>query len=295
MPRIRYVCQFLVGVVNGNPQTGCLELVDNTGRLPLACVLPCNSQVPLSVAVDGTDVGPRDSILGALEEIVMISNFNILVEKTDNVKKSPNASCEMKYYVYAKDVCISYSKRKGVPPSTMSDNSSGVCNKLNPIPAISTHLATSVTDQREVSPAELIVKVINKNQVLSSIMADSSYRTPFCFTAQALMCSNDSTSLSVALNFSPAVFHLYSYINNGCMYQLTSKSPGVYNLPSLRSLIEEPCINVVEGVRIVFVKTCQLNPSSDPILDVAEVVSMVHLPSISTMTNRGDSKEIVPR
>lgn len=263
-----------------------MELIEDTTRIPVACVLPMHT--PTTGCSRDMNTGPCDNILSGFGTTVMISNFNILIEKTDNPKRSsPTKSSEVQCYIHAKEVFVSLpTKKKGAVYSSAA----GPSNKTDPLPVPGPRPTGSIATI-EKPPSVLVVEIVNKNQVLTQTKS-------FNFTAQALVTIKDSASqsvISVALTFSSAVFHLYSYINNGCVYELTSISPGLAELPPLSALVKEPCINVTESMRFKYIKNSILDSSPNIFIDVAEVVSMTFLPSIPTVMDSKDSKDSTPR
>lgn len=274
-----------------------MELVDDTARLTVACILP--SHTPVLISDEESTAGPCDTtILSGFGANVMISNFNILVEKTENPNRtSPKEPSEMHCYIHAKEIFVSsVNKKKGAMSSVTPEVSAGPCSSAIPLPVLGSHSTAETGTPVETSPSSLFVKIINKNQVLTPTSADISLS--FSFTAQALIFTKDSASqsgMSIALNFPSDVFHLYSYINNGCVYELASATQCSAELPSLCGLVKEPCINVTKGMRFEFINAPASGDSSTNVLDVTDVVSMMFLPPFSTVINSSDSKESTSR
>ena len=264
-----------------------MELVDATARVPVACVLPTHTG-----SCTDTNTGPCRNILSGFGTAVMISKFNILVEKSDDFKRSsPTKSSEIQCYIHAKEVFASSpSKKKGAVYSS-TPSAAGPSSKTVPLPV-------PRPGSKEKSPSELIVEIINKNQILTRTPTDTTSCKSFNFTSQALVAVKDSASqsrISVALTFPSAVFHLYSHINNGCVYELTLISPDLAGLPPLSTLVKEPCIYVTESMRFRYIKSSNLDSSPYIVLDVADVVSMTFLPSVPTVMDSNDSKDSTSR
>ena len=267
-----------------------MELVDGTARVPVACVLPIQTG-----SCTDTNTGPCHNILSGFGTAVMISKFNILVEKSDNFKRSsPTKSSKMQCYIHAKEVFASSPSKKKGPVYSSTPSAAGPSSKTGPLPIPRPYQ----TGSKEKSPSELIVEIINKNQVLTRTPTDTTSCKSFNFTSQALVAVKDSASqsrISVALTFPSTVFHLYPHINNGCVYELTLISPDLAGLPPLSTLVKEPCIYVTENMRFKYIKSSNLDSSPYIVLDVADVVSMTFLPSVPTVMDSNDSKDSMSR
>ena len=250
-----FILQFLVGTLHGNNSTGHVELGDCSGRLP---VIP--SHTPHTPPTPPTAQGPVESVLCGVGETVLITEFDIVAEKTQKVGKDEAMSTE--FCVYVRKMCVCSAK----PPS--------------PVTSLSAETAASVC-----TAPKLEVEIVNKNEV----HRDSSDGV-HSFIALADVSVRSSTKVRVALTFSPQVFHLYSLINNGCVYELsedrvgvtTSSAVGGMTLPSLEGLVQNHVIEVTQGMRLRYVRSVCVTS----VQDVVELVSQTFLPIIPSLANR---------
>ncbi len=183
---------------------------------------------------------------------MLISEFDVVAEKTESMQRDePN---ETRFFIIAKKMFVCKNATK---------NSAKEAD-------------TTISEK---TPSKLIIEIVNKNAVHEKIAAV----TPtLSFVALGNVYTMDPMSpvLHIALNFSRDVFNLHSFINNGCVYELTnSRDP----LPVINSLVAIPAIEVTESMQLQFVRCVRIEGS----LDVAEVVSQCFLPPIPTLINRG--------
>ena len=241
--------QMLVGELRGDTETGQIEFKDNTGRLLVA---PCHSPTPHDHPF--TNDAPTACVLDGFRASVLISEFDIVAEKTESIQKDkPN---ETRFFIIAKKTFVC----KNATKSSAKEADATL---------------SSITKK---APSKLIIEIVNKNSVHEKLTAD----TPtLSFVALGNVYTMDPKfpMLHIALNFSKDVFNLHSFINNGCVYELTdSRGP----LPMINSLVAMPAIEITESMQLQFVRYARIEGS----LDVAEVVSQCFLPPIPTLTNR---------
>ncbi len=204
----------MVGELRGNVRTGHIELLDNTGRIFVA---PSNSSHTHT-----------ECVLAGLGANVLISEFDIVVEKTEQ----ENVEKDERLYIVAKKMRVCGNTFK-----QLTDN-------------------------------KLTIEIVNKN---------AAHKDPtLSFVALACVITTPK-SLHIALNFSEDIFNLYSFINNGCVYELTSSEP----LPSLDQLVASPVINITCSMKMMFV-----NYTDQGCTDIADLMSQCCLPSLPTVTTK---------
>ncbi len=223
----------LVGELRGNAETGHIELEDNTGHLLVA---PCHTL--LTHHTPHTHHAHTTCVLSGLRANVLISNFDIIAEKTERVQKDvPN---ETRFFIVAKKIFLT---------------------------------KNTLTKENIKLPSKLTICIYNKN----AVHEDPS----LCFVALARVTKSKPPKLHVALNFSKDVFNLYSFINNGCVYELTSRDP----LPSINHLVDSPAIDITKSMELQFVGYSD-KESAATCVDLAEVISQCPLPSLPIITSR---------
>ena len=267
-----HLLQILVGYLQGNKQTGGMELSDSTGSVPVVCSITLDNK--------GKQQGRPVVHLGCK---VLINQATVYIEKTAEGQSAPHIAI----YVYVNEITfVLETPRK---PSSENQGSS-------------VHSPESDENWEAENTGRLYFVAISKNALV--VEPSTTYLS---FTMQAQVHTNlnilknssqseSSGSLQqkqeqhksvtsptrIALVFPSGAVQWYSHISVGCLYSLSAASK---RLPSLKSLQNEPCITVEESMEINFVQSvagsihcCQ------PVLDVADVISKLFLPRFTTVS-----------
>ena len=234
-------------------------------------------------------------LLGGFECKVVVTNSSVFVERSIEGHIQPQAT-KILPYLFIKECKI-------VP----------TVNKAYRDNATSKHPDACRTEKDEQC---LYFMILNKNVVVQapSFANPTSLLQTCSFAAQALVhtnadlltrspCESDvshktknyqrdalSQPLQVAINFA---LNFYSFINNGCLYSLSLRSQPASSaaqatessskLPTLKSLNDEPCIDVTSDFKVEFLSFPF--PAEKTPLDVTDLISKVFLPKFSTTTS----------
>ena len=271
-----YVLQILVGYLQGNKQTGGVELSDSTGSVPVVCSVPLHN--------DRKQQGHPVMHWGCK---VLINQATVYVEKTAEGQSTPWIAI----YIYVNEITFALE----IPRKASSESQGSSVHN----PRIDESEGAGSTDC-------LYFVAISKNAL---VVEPSTSSLSFTMQAQVhtnLNILNQSESLQekqeqdksitsssrIALEFPSGTVQWYSYLSVGCLYCLSTASK---RLPSLKSLQNEPCITVEDSMEIHFIQSvagsihcCQ------PVLDVADVISKLFLPRLSTVSTVESPGRLVP-
>ena len=244
----------MIGTVSGNRCSGYLELSDATAALPLVACIPY-SQIAGDQVSEHWLMDVRDGSTVALGE------FTVIVERTEESERCRD-SCKFSFYIHSEDIKV---LQKGEKNKSQKKQEG----------------ATSI-------PSSLYILINSKN----TLRPQGPTKTQCGFDAQALAHSNleylqgmsqPSSVRAVAVVFKTARW--YSYLYNGCIYRLSCSKESEEKLPSLETLLKEPCITVgeevlVELIELPVIKRCVHTCGS--ILEIGELVSKLYLPKLQT-------------
>ena len=264
-----HLLQILVGYLQGNKQTGGMELSDSTGSVPVVYSITLDNK--------GKQQGCPVVHLGCK---VLINQATVYVEKTAEGQSAPHIAI----YVYVNEITLvletprkASSENQGSsvhsPESDEAENTGRlyfVAISKNALVVEPSTSSLSFTMQAQVHTNLNILKSSSQSESSESLQQKQEQHKSITSPAR------------IALVFPSGTVQWYSYISVGCLYSLSAASK---RLPSLKSLQNEPCITVEDSMEINFVQSvagsihcCQ------PVLDVADVISKLFLPRFSTVS-----------
>ena len=274
-----HLLQILVGYLQGNKQTGGMELSDSTGSVPVVC----------SIDNKGKQQGRPVVHLGCK---VLINQPTVYVEKTAEGQSAPHIAI----YVYVNEITfLLETPRK---PSSENQGSSVLSSGNDENwEAESTGCLYFVAISKNalvVEPSTTSLSFTMQAQVhtnLNILKSSSQSESSETLQQKQEQYKSITSPPRIALVFPSSAVQWYSYISVGCLYSLSAASK---RLPSLKSLQNEPCITVEESMEINFVQSvagsihcCQ------PVLDVADVISKLFLPQFNTVSTVKSSGRLV--
>ena len=264
--------QILVGYLQGNKQTGGMELSDSTGSVPVVCSITLDSK--------GKQQGRPVVHLGCK---VLINQATVYVEKTAEGQSAPHIAI----YVYVNEITfVLETPRKALSENQGSSvHSSGSDESWEAENAGCLYFVATSKNALVVEPSTSSLSFTMQAQVhtnLNILKSSSQSESSESLQPKQEQHKSVTSPARIALVFPSGTVQWYSYISVGCLYSLSAASK---RLPSLKSLQNEPCITVEDSMEINFVQSvagsihcCQ------PVLDVADVISKLFLPRFSTVS-----------
>ena len=263
-----HLLQILVGYLQGNKQTGGMELSDSTGSMPIVCSIPPDNK--------GKQQGRPIVHLGCK---VLINQATVYVEKTAEGQSAPHIAI----YVYVNEITFALETPR--KPSSENQGSSVHSTESDEIENTGRLYFVAISKNAlVVEPSTSSLSFTMQAQVHTNlnILKSSSQSESSESFQQKREHKSITSPARIALEFPSGAVQWYSYISVGCLYSLFAASK---RLPSLKSLQNEPCITVEDSMEINFIQSvagsihcCQ------PVLDVADVISKLFLPQFSTVS-----------
>lgn len=271
--------QILVGYLQGNKQTGGVELSDSTESVPVVCSVPLHNE--------GKQQGHPVMHWGCK---VLINQATVYVEKTAEGQSTPQNAI----YIYVNEITFALeTPRKASSESQGSsvhnpkiDESEGakstdclyfVAISKNALVVEPSTSSLSFTMQAQVHTN---LNILNQSECSESLQQKQEQHKSITSPAR------------IALEFSSGTVQWYSYLSVGYLYSLSTASK---RLPSLKSLQNEPCITVEDSMEINFIQSVTKSiHCCQPVLDVADVISKLFLPRLSTVSKVESLGRLVP-
>lgn len=251
----------MVGTVSGNRHLGYLELSDATATLPLMVCIPYRQRTG-----DQVSSRTRHWLMDIRDgSTVALGEFTVVVERTEE-SEGVRDSCKFSFYIHSEDIKILQKGEKRKSEKKQEGATSDVCKK-----------PTSIT-------SSLYILINSKNALRPQGSTNSGFDVQaFAHSNLENLLSQPSSARAVAVVFKTACW--YSYLYNGCIYRLSCSEDSEEKLPSLESLLKEPCITVGDEVLVELIELPareQCLHICGHILEIGELVSNLYLPKLQT-------------